>query len=842
MLIYAFLSNSPGSREICPSKRLVRRSLGPKECPSWDGCHNPENLRPLPFLVAGCCRKKSAANSAGLFEQFFRVWEASGLHRRLGWFASIATDGDSSRRRGGYFTLLKQKVNPNGDLYKMLVWMQGMNLYVSPHNITLDFNWKHIIKSKFSLILLQSLSSLTAITGMSTCICGKEGMMIRNHVITLLLLGTYLQRIGFHANQVHSLLEPDGAQNVISAIEVIKALKKIDKTLWKTTHDAADRQNIKAIRIFAHVYRSFVQAFTDHTLSLSEQMTLLSTYSHLTTVLYRSNKQRFILLQLYTDSQTCIKNMFFCLAKQQLRNLLQHFYLFMKGSDSVERLFAMMHMIGGHKPNVNLLELCQNLSRGMDIQRIFAEHPNWYSGHRCLSTSCGDKADHLSVCDWTGDVIAGNAPLEKIWNDGTAAADEILREAGFPAAKRNFQVIFATKNTNILWPLGDGIYVGVPLANSPNELNCSLDPAVTLDASRSTRSRTCTATTDGQPADDVLSPKPDNNNSDMESDLDNKEEEALRNAKHIHAEAARLQDETDAEVEEPPKSLTKMMEVLQDEEGDEDSGEEEDEPMRLSDQAQTVKGRDNTHYVLFKGQQLHKATVIWVLLNSGYSKKQSKDRLVRVCIYSDSAGTAVSGGIDPMVPPSDMFVVGSCFATLVQSGPNVLLAIMRCTHIYCFGKLVLEVARANVPQLAAQITLKGQVLSFVQLHGGLAVTTISNAKGEGAGREPRQETWMWDNKTVQLRPVKKNSCAHNIPSLTVHGFTALPLTPSDAVVSLTTSTPPAKPDPDADGSFLTWTYLHNELVELLGRLWEVSKAPARLAKLARCGVSAGFPY
>lgn len=111
--------------------------------------HDPNNSRPIPFLVSGCCHKKSATGSASLFEQFFRVWEASGLHERLGWFASIATDGDSARRRGGYLTLLKYALNPKGELYKTLVRIQGMNLFVGPHDVTLDFDWKHIIKREF---------------------------------------------------------------------------------------------------------------------------------------------------------------------------------------------------------------------------------------------------------------------------------------------------------------------------------------------------------------------------------------------------------------------------------------------------------------------------------------------------------------------------------------------------------------------------------------------------------------------------------------------------------------------------------------------------------------------
>jgi hypothetical protein len=145
----------------------------------------------------------------------------------------------------------------------------------------------------------------------------------------------------------------------------------------------------------------------------------------------------------------------------------------MNGSDGVERLFAMMRMIGGHKPNVNLLELCQNLSRGMDIQRIFAKHPKWYMGHRRMSTSHGDKADHLSAQDWMGDVRAGAACLLEAWNSGAEDASRYLREANFTLADCDFVAIFAQAGVDILRPSGDG-YVGVPTANSPDEEDRSM--------------------------------------------------------------------------------------------------------------------------------------------------------------------------------------------------------------------------------------------------------------------------------------------------------------------------------------------------------------------------------
>jgi hypothetical protein len=758
--------------------------------------HDPKSSHPLPFLVSGGCGKKSAEDSAGLFQQLYCVWESSGMVRRLGWFWSIATDGDSSRRRGGYATLLSHPLDPTGELWKVLHRLQGLNLFVGPQAVTLDFDWKHIIKR------------------MSTCIRGKEGMSIRGRVITPGLLAKYLKRCGYNSDKVHALLQPDDAQNVICAIQLIKALQDVHRTLsLDTICDPAERQEIKAIRAFAQVYGSFVRAFTDHTLSLASQMRLLSTYSHMAVAIYRQEKTRFISSQLYADSQTCVKNTFFCLAKQQLRDRRQPFFLFMNGSDGVERLFAMMRMIGGHKPNVNLLELCQNLSRGMDIQRIFAEHPEWYMGHRRMSTSHGDKADHLSVKDWLGDVCAGSVDLSEVWNAGTTEACEHLREAEFSLQDCDFTTIFSQRGVDILRPCGDG-YVGVPSANRPDEEDRSLEiiPSSAMEHSQAESHSSIT-----QNEDDEHDPSYS-----MPGALSSEDDEML-GALYAQSEAERMaaqerDDNDDGHGENDQNSgsmpsLTDLMNEASDDGADPLEGDD------LHAQATACATR-SSHYVNVEGRSLHKASVIRILLNELFSYKQSKDRLIRVRGFTH--GSTINSHVSDTIPLQDAFSVGSVFATLLNTSKGVALALMRATQLFQASREVMDcVRRSEIRQPEARICLRGQVLVFVE-----ASQDVTVVRDNQDASTPDKHFWIWTENTVQIASRGRAQLIRP-----VHGFAALPVVP------------PTRTIRHANGDETdAWVYTPDELQSLLDQLWDSLQAADTVGKLTTCAPSPEFPY
>jgi hypothetical protein len=108
-----------------------------------------DDYRSLPFLVNGCCGAKDARAFIDLMKLIIQSYSDSGAADRFGWFFSFATDGDAARRKGGFHYLLGHKLETSTELGERLSGLLSMNYMVGPHNITLDFDWKHIIKREY---------------------------------------------------------------------------------------------------------------------------------------------------------------------------------------------------------------------------------------------------------------------------------------------------------------------------------------------------------------------------------------------------------------------------------------------------------------------------------------------------------------------------------------------------------------------------------------------------------------------------------------------------------------------------------------------------------------------
>jgi hypothetical protein len=168
---------------------------------------------------------------------------------------------------------------------------------------------------------------------MSTALRSAHGVYLKGTHINVALLGRHLHRVGFAPQQVHVLLFPHDPQNVPVAIQLVHALQKIaDHHKGKLT--SIEHDESIAIATFAHCYGSFVEAYINPQLSLSQQVELLSRYQHMAFVLYRSDTTRFMKNQLYIDSQLCINNTLFTIAKQQVLDPTQELYIIKLGTDA----------------------------------------------------------------------------------------------------------------------------------------------------------------------------------------------------------------------------------------------------------------------------------------------------------------------------------------------------------------------------------------------------------------------------------------------------------------------------------------------------------------------------
>ncbi len=83
--------------------------------------------------------------------------------------------------------------------------------------------------------------------------------------------------------------------------------------------------------------------------------------------------------QLYVDSQSIVKNIVFCVAKQQLLAPSEPFYIIQVKSDQLEGIFADVRT-QNHSRNCDVLELSRKLAVSSMINSLMIKHPEWDRG------------------------------------------------------------------------------------------------------------------------------------------------------------------------------------------------------------------------------------------------------------------------------------------------------------------------------------------------------------------------------------------------------------------------------------------------------------------------------
>ena len=208
------------------------------------------------------------------------------------------------------------------------------------------------------------------------------------------------------------LLYPDDPQDVPRAIKLMRAvtrLGRIDPTVPPYTEpgqipDVDAYIDFETIGMLGDLFHNLLEPFVNPTLSLSQQVIHLSTFAHLLYLFYRSHQRSFMPNQLYYSSQTLIKNVIFCIAKQQRLDASQPFFLPDVGDDPIELLFAFLCMCGGHNSALNYKQAIDRLRAARDIGGVYSRNPELRHGHRRLNLSRTEHLDHMHRGMWSGDI------------------------------------------------------------------------------------------------------------------------------------------------------------------------------------------------------------------------------------------------------------------------------------------------------------------------------------------------------------------------------------------------------------------------------------------------------
>lgn len=219
-----------------------------------------------------------------------------------------------------------------------------------------------------------------------------------------------------------------------------------------------------------------------------------------------------------------------------------------------------------------------------------------------------------------------------------------------------------------------------------------------------------------------------------------------------------------------------------------------------SEVASVIKKRQNSLWM--QGKWVHLAACIRIALSPEFARfKQPKERAVRVREY---IAPTVAPHLQPILEAA--LTVGGCIGTIVRRGDQSFAAMMRVVKIWRDGHEEYTVPRLLVAKPEARITMRGQILSFV------------NRKDT--------EEWEWDENVCHLRPAKGDG--RDILDLAIHGCCTIPINAPEA-------------GPNSQDT-VVWVMTSGELSDLRDQLWTQIQL-LHIAKLPVCGEETrNFPY
>ena len=302
-------------------------------------------------------------------------------------------------------------------------------------------------------------SGIAFATGLGRLMRTQEGMVIGDTIINCHTISNHLRcSPALSSIAVERLMNPSDSQDVPRAIDLLRAISSLSK-LPLDGYTPTEQQEHRTLTVIGVMLSAFVDAFISPDWSLTQQVTSLSTYAHMAFALYRSHQASFMPHQLYGDTQTTIKNAILCIAKQQLLDGTQKLYLYDTGDDKLEELFGNVRMQGGHNPNFCFKQLVDRLGAAVDIDSVFAAHPELNPGSRRRKVTRMEHADHLNHVSWTGDTVVDHVNLRAAWAEGRNAATQSLAQLSITPG---FGVLFdSTLSIDMLQPIRHGKYPGV---------------------------------------------------------------------------------------------------------------------------------------------------------------------------------------------------------------------------------------------------------------------------------------------------------------------------------------------------------------------------------------------
>ncbi|KAI0791765.1 hypothetical protein C8Q75DRAFT_715496 [Abortiporus biennis] len=345
-------------------------------------CFGDRTSCTYPILAAPTCKQESAVDMKMLMELLVETYQCSRASQLIGPLWSFATDGDATQWAAGYALFVKTKLTSSSLLYPTLSHMPGLNLYTGNNEVTLDFDYKHIFK--WFCTLLRQQAGITLNNG---------------RVVNALMLSYYFMHLlQLLETKVRNLVFTDDGQDVPKALEFIHTISQLcDIDLTPYSNNINLLTDLDSIHLLSELLNSLVQPFINPSFNLSDQVTSLSKFAHLSFILFHLYHLHFMSNQLYRDSMTMVKAFMFGVCRQQQTNSQLHLFVGDFGTDYLEKLFGCVRMLGGHDSGMNYAQATQHLMHACDIDAVFSRNPHLDRGHQHLNLAQTSTADHLHV-------------------------------------------------------------------------------------------------------------------------------------------------------------------------------------------------------------------------------------------------------------------------------------------------------------------------------------------------------------------------------------------------------------------------------------------------------------
>ncbi|KAM5529996.1 hypothetical protein V8D89_010026 [Ganoderma adspersum] len=785
-----------------------------------------------PVLVSPTCKAESPHDSGVLLSRVVDAWKSAAAPT-FGPIWSFASDGDAGRRAMVYQQFMRHPITRDHALFPYLGHLPGLNLLVGDGDITGDFDWKHELKRIGRLFRTQ------------------EGVMIGNTIINHELFKRHLRRGDRMETEVAQLMDPADSQDVPRAIEFLEAVEAIG-TLPLTDCDPGVQHEAALIGAVGELFVSFMDAFIRPDWSLSEQLTSLSKFAHASYILFRRGGVNFMPNQLYGDMQTTVKNAYFCIAKQQLLDDTQPFYLFWLGDDRLETLFGRVRMQGAHNPNFSFKQLLDRLGAAMDLDAIFARHPQLDSGFRRLKITRTEHLDHLNPESWRGSAIVNKVSLESAWTAGRVQAEALL--ASIQVAVDFTSLLGPYTSADLFCQRQDGSWPGVALDESSEDRSLEPDELLSSVSLRPPPHPDCAHTSGPHTAKTTLSTPQQQSEPFPRALLDPGGPVNAGDgppATLMHTDVLELGEDKIARIIAEPSTNAAFGEPdLENSEGLdlEDAIEDPEEAHALPRPCNV--SADVTPWLEYEGRKVHKASICRLVITPEYTRK-SHERLLRVRGYTSESK------VRPNYDTSDLldtngYMVGDLFTALIRCDKQACIAVLKTIAIEERSTRVERVLLQNLAQPASSIRLSGQLLALrpTPCTRYIPPSTLSDSQANMADSESGSldtpYSWVWDGSFVQLalhgKQAEPLSTSKSIRKTLVVRLPSHICEPVNPHVIDIKDRLPCNTLPYINASGLTWELTDAELTVLMASLWDKVQKHNALPQLPRFRESQGFPY